>query len=159
MAFLVVGILIGAGIGIGIGYFVFDSDDSSGEQTYWFYIDFNEDETGLTNDNMWISASAGNPVDALKKAFEANDVDYDMTTFVSSIDGVDATGTLAWMEYVWVGSVYESSYWGWAPTVGLDSTIGNAFYIVYTGYAADWSALLKPNDVSYWNGAGPFPAV
>jgi len=162
ITFLIAGILVGAVIGICVGYLMSNGDDSdsnnSGEQTYWFYIDFNEDETGATNDNMWISASANDPIDALKKAFEANDVDYDMTTFVSSVDGVDATGTLAWLEYVWVGNVYESYFWGWVPTVGLDSTIGNTFYIVYTGFAADYSPLLKPNAEVYWKGAGPFPA-
>ena len=65
IAFLLAGILVGAGAGIGIGYFVFnDSGDS--ETTYWFYIDFNGEATEF--DDGWISAAGKDVVDGLIKA-------------------------------------------------------------------------------------------
>jgi len=171
ITFLIAGILVGAVIGICVGYLMFNGDDSdsnnSGEQTYWFYIDFNEDETGLTNENAWISATGDSLVSALKKAFEDADMDAEVVTTdygtsISYIEGaMNGVGGLYWMEWVWVANIYESGLWGWAPTAGLENTAGSAFYFGFTSTDSSppYAPSLIPNDMSYWKGDGPFPAV
>ena len=68
IAFAVAALVIGAAAGIGAGFVIF-KDKSNDDQTYYFYIDFGDNDTKTG----WYSAKAGNADDALAKAVDGKE--------------------------------------------------------------------------------------
>lgn len=164
---LTLGILIGAGV----GYAVFSSSNSNSETTYWFYIDYgwHQNTTG-TATNKWIFAKSDTVIDGLNKALnnsniKNNDVRSDGKIY--SINGVEPTWTAnnqeGWGCYLWTANNGDTELNGWQPTVGLDITKGNIFYLAVSLW--DTSPIngkltqrYDPNMASDWKNGGPFVA-
>jgi|GEM_PF-2017338 len=154
------------------------------ERTYYFYLDFefisgdgNGFEFVSEYSNMWISARAGNAVDALKAALDAAGLDYSLspTGWVYSIgdpisDWIDDGGLgegdgTSWISWFWASDGIDDWRLAWRTNPGFDNTLGTIFYLGFTyvlisddGY---WDMLpeLNPNHEWSWitaDGDNPF---
>ena len=169
IVFLVVGILVGAGVGIGVGYVMFDSDDSAGDETYWFYMDYGS-EADATHVNGWVSSEAANAMSALKNIFRNDLVMNENTGFIGSVKGIEndvwdnALGGANWMTWMWKSSSFETAdlWGGWVNGPGLNNTLGNATYLGF-GFVdpVTYESSIDPNAAATdaWKTGGPFPAV
>ena len=141
IAFLLAGVMVGAGVGIGVGYVVFNENGGGGDDTYWFYIDFSE-IVGESPDNRWISAKAGDAVTAfiaaLKGAGLWDEGGVSGTGWITSLAGFENgvwendTGGTSWMSWVWTADNTVATAEAWRDNPGFNNSIGTMFYIGYT---------------------------
>jgi len=153
MTFLVVGLVIGAAAGVGVGYVMFSGD--SNEETYWFYLDFNGEDSDF--DGKWISAKGTDAMSAFETAAKNNNVQYELNKygFIGTVDGVASNDTKFWMDWGWTSTEADDTLWAWKGTSGMDTTIMNWIYIGYTEYSG-MEPDIDPNSLSGWKNAGPF---
>jgi len=166
IAFLIVGVLVGAAAGIGIGYVAFKNNDnnSNTETTYWFYIDYG-DAADATHVNTWVSAKATDAVSGFEKAMSDAGIAYsdDSYGYTGDIAGVAGDRSYSWMGWLWVGTEFDDyTFWGW-QSGDFHDCIGNVFYCGYSTYTSSGMAILEPNydytnpTVPEWvGGNGPF---
>ncbi|MCL2890818.1 MAG: hypothetical protein FWF40_02870 [Methanomassiliicoccaceae archaeon] len=155
IVFLLAGLLVGAGVGIGVGYFVFSDN---GDETYWYYIDFNGTEG--TFDSGWFSAKASDPAEGLKKAL-GDKLEWSSSELygfgIDEIGGVAGSTSAPWVYW---------AQWGWTSAatdngsftendVNLADALGNIFYIIY----GEWGVADPNMQENGWDTSGPFPAA
>lgn len=164
MAFVLVGVLVGAGVGIGSGYLVWDNDDVSDDnETYWYYFDFGN-EADDTNVNEWVKVEAADVVSGLQKAADKIYTDNEIqdSGWIVSINGVanDSVNSYSWANW-FLNQTADYNSWGmWYATPGMNVTAGNVFYIGFTEYdPATYENVMDPNYTTGWQGLGPFVAA
>jgi len=156
VAFLIVGILIGATA----GYVAYSNSNNYGPTIFWFYIDYGPYETSDLQ-NGWIPAQISGyyPLGALQKVTDTT-VDSDME--LVSINGVapkwDTTGG-SWVIWVWspTSNAYGKGAWNQAESNLKLSTAGMVFYLGFTYIDLVTNApSMDPNSMSGWQKEGPF---
>lgn len=162
VAFILVGVLLGAGIGVAVGYsFGGDSNDNETYETYWYFFDFG-DKANDTNVNKWVKVEAADVVSGLKKAADKEYTDNNIADsgWITSISGVtnDSGAKLSWANWFFNQASGYNSYGSWLQTQGMDVTPGNVFYIGFFGYDdTTWAPDVDPNtDRTEWKSEGPF---
>ncbi len=161
IAFLLVGVLVGAGIGAAAGYLIWEGDEDDNE-TYWFFFDFG-DEADETNVNQWVKVEAADVVSGLKKAADSiyDDNEIEDTGWIVSINGVenDSSVYVSWANWFFDQAADYNTWGTWYATPGLDVTAGNVFYIGFSGYdSVTWENDMDPNYTTGWDNLGPFAA-
>lgn len=176
IAFILVGVLVGAAVGVGAGYLIWN-DSSDGEETYSFYLYFGTDDDSR---NGWYSADATNTNDAFSKVMSNAGFAWEKSSYgyLSLIDGVGVNGGWSLWTYIYAltdqdaaeASIlypmdngyggYDGSN-GWRTMMGYDqgdtlklSQFESKIYF-FAPYNADYSA---PNPVEFdgWMNSGPF---
>jgi hypothetical protein len=162
IAFILVGVLVGAGIGAAAGYLIWD-DDADDYETYWYYFDFG-DEADETNVNQWVKVEAADVVSGLQKAADSvyTDNDIEDTGWINSLNGVsnDFSISLSWANWFLNQATGYNGHGLWYGTPGMNVTAGNVFYIGFYEYdSLTFEPIVDPNyDMSDWRDEGPFAA-
>lgn len=174
---LAVALAIGLAAGAGIGYVVFDGNDVSADETYWFYLYFEEGDAK----NKWYSATGPDATVAFENAMKAANITWVTSSigYVSNVGGTDC----AWasFEYLWDvcdektavesvlmplihGGMFIHSN-GWRMFFGFDTPgsdkmklyQSNSNVFILSPYGSDDLPTFDPKSgLDQWNGSGPF---
>ena len=170
IAFILVGVLVGAGIGAAAGYLIWD-EDVNNDETYSFYLHFGDGD----EKNGWYSAYASSTNDAFGKAMDKAEFEWDYNSYgyISMIDEEEAN----WMTYAYLyaettdeaaaASVlcsvndewgYYSRSNGWTGTSGYDMEEGGLKMSQFDATIYFISTGATPVSAQTWMESGPFSA-
>jgi len=173
VVFAVVALVIGAAIGVGIGFIAFNKNSNNTDETYYFYLNFGDNDVKT----KWYSATGSNVDNALEKAMKDANITVNWGTL-----GYPSFDSNSWGQYCYTWDVFtktaanESIKYplvgfmdnleksnGWVQFAGFDETgqphkmhqsACTVFY--FAPYAEDFT-IVDPVDSTLWINAKGTP--